>query len=251
MNKPQILVVAIFLSALIPPLALAADASSDFTRAVGLMGQSQTDPALKAEAKTLFEAAFRDYESRAEGDYRFWYEAGNARWWSGDAARAILDYRKYLVHDPFRVEVWENLAVARKSAGTMDPGVEGPGGWPWALWLLDALSLLGGLTVLVGGIWLWNRKPVWLRAVIFVFSFAVLAGLGLGLVQVLPERLAVSIIPVQGHKGDAEVYIAQPLEPWRAGQEFRVQELRNAWARVTVGATLSWVPVSAIEELRK
>lgn len=259
MIKKMLLLTAC-LAGLVP---LAADAPSDFRQALELIVQAQADQSAgglatdtsadgnkaKTQALELFAKAAIDYERQAGADYRRWYEAGNARWWAQQAGRAILDYRRYLAHDPFRAEVWENLAQARASAGTLAPGGEGIGAWPWTIWLLHALALGAGLAALAAGLWLWSRRRAWLRLAIGLAALALLCGAGIGWQRLAPARLAVVLAETQGRKGDAAVYAAQPTQPWNPGQEAWITERRAGWARLDVGGTTSWVPESAIEEI--
>jgi tetratricopeptide (TPR) repeat protein len=204
----------------------------------------ETSVALFTEAARLFEIA-------AASDWRHWYEAGNARWWSGDPARAIVDYRRYLSHDPFRGEVWENLAEARRAAKTVDPGHEGVLVWPWYLWFASTAAFVAGLSSLAFALFLFFRKKNWRNVSVALLAAAVCFGAVSAVTFAARPEIAVVIADVQGRKGDSSVYAPFPADPWKAGQEAVVTERRDTWARVLVGQAASWVPLDSLEVMKK
>jgi tetratricopeptide (TPR) repeat protein len=204
----------------------------------------ETSAALFAESARLFEIA-------AASDWRQWYEAGNARWWSGDPARAIVDYRRYLAHDPFRGEVWENLAEARVAAKTVVPGHEGVLAWPWYLWFASAAAFVAGLSSLSFALFLFFRKKNWRTVSVALLAAAVCLGAVSAATYATRPEIAVAIADVQGRKGDSSVYAPFPADPWPAGQEAVVTERRDTWARILVGSTASWVPLDSLEVMKK
>jgi len=225
----------------VPGGSLAVHAQSLFADAIQKKTAGQEDLALPlfAQAADLFEAA-------AAVDWRRLYEAGNARWWAGRADMAIIDYRRYLAHDPLRGEVWENLAQARRKAGTQNPGHEGVLVWPWYLWLSSGASAVGGLAFLAFGLFLFFRAPQWRRRALY--GGALTLCLAFGALGTLFARgdCAVLAAETAGRKGDAAVYAVWPAEPWKAGQEVWVTGSRDTWTRVRVGDTVSWVPTGAL-----
>jgi hypothetical protein len=202
-------------------------------------------------AKNLFSKSALLYESAAANDWKFWYEAGNARWWASDPSRAIVDYRRYLANDAFRIEVWENLSEARKAAGTLNPGHEGLGEWPWHLWLASAAACIAGLACLSFGLFLFFRKRPWRNATFTLCSIAVFLALGSVICLGLRKPLAVIVTETQGRKGDSSVYAAFPTSPWKSGQEVWITEVRDTWTRILVGGTVSWVPSQSIIRIER
>jgi hypothetical protein len=203
----------------------------------------------RARAPELFKAAARGFEAEAAGDYRRWYDAGTARGCAEEPALAVLDYRRFLAHDYFKAEAWDNLAEARKAAATREPGGEGPASWPWALWFLDAASLALGIALLALGLFLFTRRRGFSRLGIALGALALALALASGLSFLAREDMGVMLVETQGRKGDAEVYAAQPAEPWKAGQEAWIIGNRGAWYRIRVGSDVSWVPRDSMELL--
>ncbi len=235
------------------PLTLSAQAldqgEESFNRALALMEEAHSRPGAEAEALALFEDAATSYETAADADYRWWYEAGNARWWAHEAGAAIIDFRRYLVHDPFDAKVWENLAEARKSAGTTPLSGERLGDWPWALWFLYAGAASFGIALLGFGLFAWSRRKIWSRAGKAASALTVLFALSFGAYWILRPRVGVILTETQGRKGDAAVYAAQPEDPWKRGQEAWIRGARDGWVELQVGASTSWVPAYTVEEL--
>jgi len=222
---------------------------TSFKRALTLMEEAQDRPEAAAEALALFSDAATSYEAAAVSDYRWWYEAGNARWWAQEAGAAIIDFRRYLVHNPFDARVWENLAEARKSAGTIPLSGERLGDWPWALWFLYAGAAGFGLALLGFGLFAWSRRRIWIRAGKAASALTVLFALSFGAYWILRPRVGVILTEIQGRKGDAAVYAAQPEEPWKRGQEAWIRGERDGWIEIQVGSSSSWVPSYTMEEL--
>ena len=75
-----------------------AEASARFAEAMRLRAESGESSEV---SDSLFTKAADLFESSAREDWRFWFEAGNARWWAGDGAGAVIAYRRYLARDPF------------------------------------------------------------------------------------------------------------------------------------------------------
>jgi len=228
------------------PSLFAEDASprASYDKAVAAL-RSPTDGD-RERAQALFRAASQGFESEAAADYRRWYDAGTASACAGDSARAILDYRRFLSRDYFKAEAWDNLAEARKAASTREPGGEGPASWPWALWFLDAASLLLGLAALALGAFAFSRRRGFFRVTCALGALALASAVAAGVSMAAREDIGVMLTETQGRKGDAEVYAAQPPEPWKAGQEAWVIGERGGWYRVRVGADVSWVPRDSI-----
>ncbi len=175
-----------------------------------------------------------------------WYEAGNARWWSGSADRAILDYRRALARDPFRGAAWQNLSEARKDAGTADPGHEAFLGYPWHVWFASFAAFFAGLAFFCLSFFLLTGKSR--RRSIAVGSLAIAVGFGAGaaLTLALRKPMAVFAVETQGRKGDSAAYAPYPEKPWPSGQEAWVIERRDTWVRVRVGSTFSWVQSASL-----
>lgn len=226
------------------PAALTALTASD-------LSSPETSAALFSESARLFSESARLFEIAAATDWRRWYEAGNARWWSGDPARAIVAYRRYLSRDPFRGEAWENLAEARRAAKTLDPGHEGFLAWPWYIWLASAAAFVAGLAALSFALYSFFRKKNWRAVSVALLAVAVCLGAASAAAFAARPEIAVVIADVQGRKGDSAVYAPFPADPWKAGQEAIVTERRDTWARVLVGSTASWVPLDSLEVMKK
>ena len=230
------------------------DARSLFDEAIRLRASEQagsaavTSGAPSVESShELFAKSADLFEAEAARDWHLWYEAGNARWWAGDADKAIGNYRRYLAHDYFRGEAWENLAEARRSAQTQDPGNEGVFAWPWPLWLLSAAALIAGFAALSFSVSLFLRKTSlrkrsWRTASIALGSVALAFALASGISYAARGDIAVIAKETPGRKGDSSVYAVWPATPWKAGQEVFIAETRDTWTRVRVGKTVSWVP---------
>lgn len=225
----------------VPDDTIAANAKSLFADAIQKKSAGLEDAALSlfAQAADLFEAA-------AAVDWRQLYEAGNARWWAGQADKAIVDYRRYLAHDPLRGEVWENLAQARRKAGTQNPGHEGVLVWPWYLWLASGAAAVGGLSFLAFSLFLFWRAPQWRRRALYGGVLTLCLGLGAAGTLFARGDCAVLAAETPGRKGDAAVYAVWPADPWKAGQEVWVTGTRDTWTRVRVGDTVSWVPTGSL-----
>jgi hypothetical protein len=214
-----------------------------------------TSGALSAESShDLFAKSAELFETESLRDWRLWYEAGNARWWAGDSDKAIGNYRRYLSHDYFRGEVWENLAEARRSAQTQDPGNEGFLAWPWPLWVLSAAALVAGLAALAFSFFLFLKKASeakrpWLHVSAVLASVALALALASGIAYAARGNVAVIAKETQGRKGDSSVYAVWPATPWKAGQEVFIAETRDTWTRIRVGKTVSWVPSDCLEKI--
>ena len=259
--------VVILLAVFAIPAAFAADdARTLFDQAIRLRASEQAGNQLSAAPATsaasdvsshdLFAKSAGLFETEAMRDWRAWYEAGNARWWAGDADKAIADYRRYLAHDYFRGEAWENLAEARHSAQTENPGSEGFLAWPWPLWCLSAAAFVAGLAALSLAVSLFlkktsARKRHWKTASIALASVALVFFLASGVTYAARGKMAVIASEMQGHKGDSSVYAVWPATAWKAGQEVFVTETRNTWTRIRVGSTVSWVPSDCLVEIAR
>jgi len=205
----------------------------------------------KASAIELFKSSAMGFEAVASSDYRHWFDAGTARFCASEPALAIVDLRRFLVHDYFRAEAWDNLAEARKSALTRAPGGEGPAVWPWSLWFLDAASLTFGLALLALGVFLFTRKKSILRLTCGIAAITILFSGATALSLAVREPLAVILADTQGRKGDANVYSPQPAAPWKAGQEAWIIGKRGDWIRIKVGADFSWIPRDSVEIINR
>ncbi len=209
------------------------DATADNATAGGSLASST---ALFGEAARLFEAGETG-----------WYEAANAWWWAGQPARAVLLYRRHLAQQPFHAAAWENLAEARRDAGTLDPGGETLLDWPWHLWLAATAAFFASLALASLALCAYRgaktpgaRRP--LRAAIALGSLALAAALSLPVIAAFERPVVVLLAPVQGRMGDADVYAPQPQTPWKAGQEGRLVARREGWLCMKVGSVESWVP---------
>ena len=205
----------------------------------------------KSSAIELFKSSAIGFESAASSDYRHWFDAGTARFCAEEPALAILDLRRFLAHDYFRAEAWENLAEARKAALTRSPGGEGPSVWPWSLWFIDAAALTFGLALLAFGVFLFTRKKSFLRLTCGIAVLTVLFSGATAVSLAVREPLAVILADTQGRKGDADVYSPQPANPWKAGQEVWIIGQRGDWIRIKVGADTSWIRQDAVEIITK
>jgi hypothetical protein len=225
------------------PLFASEDGQTLFDQGIRLISASRAKgESAPPESKALFVRSAQIFETNAVSDWHFWYEAGNARWWSGQADRAIVDYRRYLEKDALRGEVWENLAQARLTAGTQTPGNEGPWIWPWYLWLASAAAFSGGISFFAFSLFLLSRKKSWRTGALFCAAFALCLGLTASFLLVTRAHIAVLTAQTQGYKGDSDAYAPWPAEPWKSGQEVQLLDIRDTWAQIRVGATISWVP---------
>lgn len=219
------------------------DARSLFNEAIRLKETGQA----AETSRDLFAKSAELFEDEATRDWHLWYEAGNARWWALESDRAAADYRRYLAHDYFRGEVWENLAEARRSAQTENPGNEGFSAWPWPLWFVSAAALVAGLGALAFSIFLFLKKTSagkrsWLHVSVACASIALAFALAGGISYVARGKIAIVARETPGRKGDSSVYAVWPATPWKAGQEVFIDETRDTWTLVRVGKTVSWVP---------
>lgn len=233
---------ALFVSAY-PLAAETGKAQGIFDEAIALR---ETEGSASEGSNALFAESARLFEERAETDWRAWYEAGNARWWAGESGRAIVDYRRYLARDPLRAEAWENLAEARRSAGTANPGREGLLAWPWYLWLAALASFLAGAAALAHSLYLLVARKGWRRAALALLVAAGIAASGSAALIAARKPLAVAVVETQGRKGDSTAYARSPATPWKKGQEFWVLERRDTWVRARVGDAVTWVPASSL-----
>jgi len=224
-----------------------ADPQALFDRAIAL--KAAKNSASAESAQTLFAESARLFEIAAASDWHRWYEAGNAAWWAGQNGRAIRDYRAYLAHDPFASAVWENLAEARRSAGTLDPGHEGVLSWPWCLWLASTAAALVGLAALAFSLWLFFRRRPWRSLAVALLIAGAVVGVGCGVSALARPQVAVFVVETVGRKGDSSAYAASPAAPWLVGQEAVVAERRGAWVRILVGNVVSWVPAANLAGL--
>lgn len=195
-----------------------------------------------AEAKELFATSARIWEAGAAADPGRWYDAATAWYCAAESAKSVVDFRRYLQHDYFNQAAWENLDRARRQAGTLEPGGEGPGAWPWAVWLVDAAALLAGSAALAGGLWLLFRRRVLRHLCLGLVLGLGLAGTAALVAWQTRPVMAVVLREVTGRKGDSAAYQAQPAKPWLPGQELRVLGQRDTWVQVQVGPTVSWIP---------
>jgi hypothetical protein len=202
-------------------------------------------------AQELFKQAANQFESAAGSDYRAWYDAGTARYCAGQAGLGSLDLRRYLSHNYFRAEAWDNLAQARKAAGTVAPGNEGVATWPWALWFLVTAAIGLSLSAFCGGLYLLIRRRSALSLSVALGVTALCCGVASGVSYFSRQPLAVVIVETQGRKGDAAVYGPQPESPWKLGQEAWVTAERSGWVRLEIGGQISWVPRESVEIIEK
>jgi len=205
----------------------------------------------KVSAIGLFKSSAIGFEAASSSDYRHWFDAGTARVCAEEPALAILDLRRFLAHDYFRAEAWDNLAEARKSALTRSPGGEGPSTWPWSLWFLDVAAMSLGLALLSLGFFIFTRKKSFFRLMCGIAAFTVILSGATAVSLAVREPLAVILADTQGRKGDADVYAAQPATPWKAGQEAWVIGKRGDWIRIKVGSDISWVREDSVEMISK
>jgi tetratricopeptide (TPR) repeat protein len=235
--------------------ALSAEsAQALFDRAIRLKAQSlgaQADrlpgaETVESEARGLFTQAANLFEIEAQTDRRRWYEAGNARWWAGQADRAIRDYRRYLSFDAFRSEVWENLSQARAAAGTEVPGNEGILSRPWFLIFASLAAFFAGTAFLTFAFFMFFRKKVFRKTALIFVAAACCSGIVSFAGFTARGRMGIVIAETRGRKGDSEAYSPSPALPWKAGQEVWVDEVRDTWTRIRVGNTVSWVPTSSL-----
>lgn len=194
------------------------------------------------KAAALFTEAADLFETAAREDWRFWFEAGNARWWAGDGAGAVIAYRRYLARDPFNPRVWQNLGSARRLAGTIPPANEGFLGWPWKLWSASLAAFLAGASLLLFSLFLFFRKPSFRTASSTVLACAAVAALLCAGAVLLSRPAAVILCETQGRMGDSAMYTPLPAEPLKPGQEVRILGSRDTWSRVRVGSVECWVP---------
>ena len=190
-----------------------------------------------------------DY-SRSSGE-TWWYEAANAWWWAGQSARAVSLYRRHLALHPFHGAAWENLAEARRDAGTLDPGGETLLDWPWHIWLGAGAALFSSfaLSFLALHAFLGRAAPGArrsLRAAIGLGSLALVCTLALPLLVAFERPVVVLLAPAQGRMGDGDVYAPRPEAPWKAGQEGRLVAERAGWICMKVGSVESWVPADRV-----
>ncbi len=232
---------ALFSSVIVLPLFSAEDPRMIFDKAIALKENAKDE-----EAQLLFVQAADLFESLSASDWHHWYEAGNSFWWAARPDRAVLDYRRYLSHDPFRGEVWENLAQARQAAGTRAPGHEGFLFWPWFLWLASAAAFCIGLSVLFFSLHLFFRARSWRKAAVVLFFIAFFLSLGASVSFAARGKIGVVITSTQGRKGDASVYAPWPADMWKAGQEAWITGQKDTWTRILVGDTVSWIPSDSI-----
>lgn len=211
--------------------------------------------ALFEEAARLFEAASiggaNNGDTNTGGAESWWYEAANAWWWAGQSARAVGLYRRHLALHPFHSGAWENLAEARRDAGTSDPGGETLLDWPWHIWLGAGAALFASLALsflalyaLLGRAAPGARRS--LRAAIGLGSLALVCTLALPLLAAFERPVVVLLAPAQGRMGDGDVYAPRPEAPWKAGQEGRLVAERELWICMKVGSVESWVPADRV-----
>ncbi len=250
-GRPWMLVV--FLGVINLSLVASESPRAIFDEAIKLKSESLKSMAdrdsYESKARELFVKAAELFEADAQDNWRDWYEAGNARWWAGQAEKAILDYRRYLLRDGFRGEAWENLAQARLKAGTTAPGREGFLIWPWFLYFAAAAAFLFGGAVLSIGINIYTRNARWRKSALAFGLAAICLAMASAGSMAARGQMAIVITETQGRKGDASVYSPWPASPWKAGQEAWITEVRDTWTRIRVGDTVSWVPSSALIEL--
>ncbi len=223
-----------------------AEASARFAEAMRLRAESGESSEV---SDSLFTQAADLFESSAREDWRFWFEAGNARWWAGDGAGAVIAYRRYLARDPFNPRVWHNLSRARTLAGTIPPSGERFLGWPWHLWLASLAALLLGSAALLFAFFLFFRKRPLLRSSVAAGIFALAAALSCAGSVLLSRPQAVILTETQGRRGDSAVYAPLPAEPLKRGQEVRILGSRDTWSRVVVGTVECWVPTASLEAI--
>lgn len=235
--------IAVFLTL---PLFASEEAQKYFDQAIALKATGLNAENNDTKAHDLFIHSAQLYEVEAFTDWHKWYETGNAYWWAGQSGRAILAYRRYLSHDSFRGEVWENLASARLSAGTEQPGHEGFLVWPWFLWFASVASFLAGIAFLLFSLFLFFKNKR-LRTIALVCAIASLSFAGASAVSISTRgKMAVIVTETQGRKGDSTVYAVSPERSWKVGQEVWVREVRNTWTRIEVGSVFSWVPSESL-----
>lgn len=212
----------------------------------GADSDSGGEVGMSEEGRGFFMDSARAWESKAKDDPARWYDAATAWHMAGRPDLAIRDLRIYLAVDPLSSAAWENLARARQEAGTQDPGGEGIGALPWALWTFLAAAALAGLAVLWAGIWLLvRRQPVLVVAAVLGAAGLLAGGAGLVLEAARPV-MGVVMQPVTGRKGDGLLYAPWPARPWKPGQECRILETRDTWVQVQVDQVRSWLPVEAL-----
>jgi tetratricopeptide (TPR) repeat protein len=186
------------------------------------------------------------------------YNAGNARFRSGDLGLAILHYKRALRLDPRHAEARANLSAARRKrldqAEAAGPTImERLAFWHRLLSAKEKFSLglgfwiLGWLPLLVQ---LFRPLP-WLRT-LAAFCLLPAAGLVLSLaVQLWSEsrhpEAVVQAPEVFLRLGGAERYDPAVKEPLHPGTELQILEARGAWFRVRLNKDISgWLPQDSL-----
>ncbi len=252
LNKPALWFFALLPLAALPLASQSAQSVQSKPAPLSLFEQAITEREQSPDPKAgqaLFEQSAQAFESMAEQDHALWYEAGNARWWAGQAGLAVLNYRRFLSHDPFRNEVWENLAQARLAAQTIELAGEGLGSWPWSLWFLTSAGISLSFAALTLALKIYTRKTVFARLGLGLGIACLVFALAATISQANRPQLGVVLIETQGRKGDSEVYAIWPEAALKLGQEVWIKEERDGWFRVELGQTSTWLRASVVRLL--
>ena len=223
--------------------------------------EARMDEAAARYEKGDFIAATKIWEELAEAgveDSHLWYNLGNAYFQQEELGLSILSYRRALRLAPRDTEIRDNLELARSRQQGGETEAE-PGGpakaWNWLclqvspgefaaaglglLWVGAILSLLVILKKLS-----WRRARATLIP-IFVLLPLVSIAAWLSEYQDWSGREAVLLAPlVEVQSGPGEDYIT--LFEIHEGAEFRLEETRGAWIRISLGKDLGgWIPLAA------
>lgn len=262
-------------------LELLSQAGNEFARGARQAAENANSaPAAMAPAL----ASYRELiEQRGFHSAGLYYNLANTHFLSGDAARAIVGYRRALWLDPSLADAARNLDAARARAGTL-PTAGAVAGTATGLgsqtpmfspiqWLAAISELVTPRRVLFVTVVLWilgwsawasrlrgrNGRPLLGAASPAWVTAALLVGAALGAGSLWAHhRAAVEAPPAVlvvdrtvGRKGPDELgYEPSFTEPIRAGTEVTILETRGGWINIRLAnGRTTWVPSTSLERV--
>jgi len=215
---------------------------------------------LFAEAAAAFERAISE---GAPANAELYRALGNAYTLAGEPGRAILAYRRALLHAPFDRRSLDALEMARASIAIETPTspsrhlLDVINIWPryvpiWIMRWCFALAWAALWTVLL--VVRLRQRPLPLAAVTALAVIIAATGVALGAKSIQDRNLhdVVILTTTTGYNGpSSEVYEPTFEQPLVSGIEARLIERRNQWAQIELrDGSRTWVPASTFEPVR-
>lgn len=228
-----------------------------------LWGAEQASPLSDAIARYdqgQFTQAAADFErllDQGMNRSEIYYNAGNARLRAGEAARALLHYRRAQRLNPRDPDIQWNIAIVKK---IFTDRIEDATAWWWkpaarfiGYWRVDELAitvLFGAIALWIGTILRWRRVALRATRVLLIAAFittclsAVL--LGARMIQVSGRHVVVTDTEVLARYGPSERETKAFV--LHTGAEAKITDESRDWYQVTLtDRHAGWIPKTSCE----